>query len=71
MVEIFGSPFMRNCSAIIGLLVGYFVAAVCNVDGNRSVTNKLFEEAPAITFLWTTTFPLNFYPPAIIPLIIW
>lgn len=70
LLEIFGSPFMRNCSAICGLLVGYFVSALCTVDGNRYVTNQYFESAPAITFLWTTTFPISFYAPAIIPLII-
>lgn len=26
-VEIFGSPFLRNCSAVIGLLFGYAAAA--------------------------------------------
>jgi hypothetical protein len=40
------------------------------VDGNRYVTNRLFEAAPAITFIWTKTFPIHFYAPAILPLII-
>ncbi len=112
VVEIFGSPFMRNCSAIIGLMLGYIVAvsdththththkcspstvapvhvatsvghhsdtrvcvcrfpqAAINVDGNRFVTSTPFENAPGVTFIWTTTFPLSFYAPAIIPLII-
>lgn len=70
LVEIFGSPFMRNCSAIIGLMFGYFITAVTNVDGNRWVTNQNFDNAPSITFIWTKTFPISFYAPALIPLII-
>ncbi|KAL6749697.1 uric acid-xanthine permease [Haematococcus lacustris] len=69
-IEILGSPFMRNCSAIIGLLFGYFIAAIIDVDGKRFVTSASFESAPAITFNWTKTFPLKFYGPAIIPLIV-
>ncbi|KAG2500997.1 hypothetical protein HYH03_000819 [Edaphochlamys debaryana] len=69
-LEIFGSPFMRNASVIIALLFGYFIAAVTNYDGNKYVTTGLIDSAPGITFLWTTTFPLGFYPPAIIPLCI-
>ncbi|KAJ9504870.1 hypothetical protein QJQ45_030430 [Haematococcus lacustris] len=70
LIEILGSPFMRNCSAIIGLLFGYFIAAIIDVDGKRFVTSASFESAPAITFNWTKTFPLKFYGPAIIPLIV-
>jgi uric acid-xanthine permease len=69
-VEIFGSPFMRNCSTVIGLMVGYFAAAIATVDGKRYVTSAIFDAAPAASFIWTTTFPIGFYPPAILPLII-
>lgn len=69
-LEIFGSPFMRNCSVIIALLFGYFIAAVTRYNGKRYVTTGLIDKAPAITFLWTTTFPIGFYPPAIIPVLI-
>jgi xanthine/uracil permease len=68
--EIFGSPFFRNCSAITGLLLGYIVAAGTNYGGSKYVTNANFENAPDITFLWTTSFPLGFYAPAIIPMVI-
>lgn len=69
-VEIFGSPFFRNCSAICGLLLGYIVAAGTNYGGSKYVNSSAFDNAPAITFLWTTKFPLGFYPPAIIPMVI-
>lgn len=68
VVEIFGSPFLRNCNVIIGLAVGYIVAAATSVDGNRYVTSEKFDQAKVATFLWVDTFPLGFYWPAIIPL---
>jgi len=68
VVEIFGSPFLRNCNVIIGLAVGYIVAAATTVDGKRYVTSEKFDSAKVATFLWVDTFPLGFYWPAIIPL---
>ncbi len=44
--------------------------ALCSVDGDRYVTAAAYGDAPAITFLWTTTFPLGFYAPSVIPLVI-
>lgn len=69
-LEIFGSPFMRNASVILALLLGYLVTACITFEGKKYVTTGKIDNAPAITFLWTTTFPLGFYPPAIIPLMI-
>ncbi|KAG2448887.1 hypothetical protein HYH02_006236 [Chlamydomonas schloesseri] len=69
-LEIFGSPFMRNASVILALLFGYLIAAVTNYQGKKYVITTKIDQAPGITFLWTTTFPLGFYPPAIIPLMI-
>lgn len=50
---------MRNASIILGLLVGYLIAAVCTVDGKHYVTTTAIDNAPVFTFLWTTTFPLS------------
>lgn len=70
VVEIFGSPFLRNCNVIIALVVGYIVAVCTKVDGNNYVTSEQFDNAKVATFFWVETFPLGFYWPAIIPLLI-
>jgi len=74
LVELFGSPFMKNCNVIIALLFGYFVAGVsekCVGDQcNSYVTDTKIELADSITFLWTTTFKIGFYGPAVFPLLI-
>ena len=59
VLEIFGSPFMRNASVILALLFGYFIAAVTNYQGKKYVITTKIDQAPGITFLWTTTFPLG------------
>lgn len=69
-LEIFGSPFMRNASVIIALLFGYLIAACIKYQGKRYVITDKIDAAPGITFLWTKTFPLGFYAPAVIPLMI-
>ena len=70
VIELFGSIFMKNCNVILALLFGYFVAGVSRYDGARYVLSDNIVNADAITFLWTTTFPLGFYAPAVIPLLI-
>ncbi|KAL6771374.1 XUV1 [Auxenochlorella protothecoides x Auxenochlorella symbiontica] len=70
IIELFGSPFLRNCAVIISLLFGYMLAGVTRADGKRFVTGTKIANAPAITFLWVHTFPLNVYGPAVLPLII-
>nr|AOR51835.1 xanthine uracil permease [Phaffia rhodozyma] len=63
ITEIFGSPFMRNASIVIGLIVGMIVAGPTGyVDGSSISTS------PAITFLWVKTFKLSIYGPAILPM---
>ncbi|KAF8178010.1 xanthine/uracil permease [Pholiota molesta] len=64
LTEIFGSPFLKNISIIVGLVVGCIVAAAAGYAS--SVTIKT---APAITFLWVHTFKLGVYPPAILPML--
>ena len=68
--EFFGSVFMKNCNVIIALLFCYFVAAVSNYEGTSYVDTSRIANAPAITFLFVNTFPVGFYPPAVIPLLI-
>ncbi len=78
LTEIFGSPFLKNVSIIVGLVVGCIVAGAAGyIDGSSIQT------APAITFLWWVsprpmwllmgivnrvhTFKIRVYPPAILP----
>ena len=74
VIELFGSVFMKNCNVIIALLFGYFVAGVSSYDDNgtteRFVISKSIESAKTVTFLWAETFPIGFYAPAVIPLLI-
>ena len=69
-IELFGSVFFKNCNVFLALIFGYFVAALSNYDGLSYVTNQNFVIADPITFLWVETFPLGFYGPAVIPLLI-
>lgn len=62
LVEIFGSPFMRNASIILGLVVGMIVAGATGYVDTTSI-----KTAPAITFLWVKRFKLSVYGPAILP----
>lgn len=47
LVEFFGSPFMKNASIVVGLIVGCIVAGPAGYIDGASI-----REAPAITFLW-------------------
>jgi uric acid-xanthine permease len=61
--EIFGSPFIRNGAVFLSLICGYiFAAAVPSLQTGASfISLKAIESAPAVTFLWTTVFPLGEY----------
>lgn len=59
IIELFGSPFLRNCSVIIALLFGYLIAGVTTHDGKKYVTSSQIDRAPGITFIWVETFPLG------------
>ncbi|KAI0750925.1 Xanthine/uracil permease [Daedaleopsis nitida] len=64
LTEMFGSPFLKNISVIVGLAVGCIVAGAAGyIDGSSIQT------APAITFLWVHTFKIRVYPPAILPML--
>lgn len=64
LVELFGSPFLKNASIIVGLVVGCIVAGATGyIDGSPIRTS------PAITFIWVHTFKLRIHPPAILPML--
>ena len=70
VIELFGSVFMKNCNVILALLFGFFVAGVSDYNGLNYVDTSKITDAPAITFLWVETFPIGFYGPAVIPMLI-
>ncbi|RUS15460.1 NCS2 family nucleobase:cation symporter-2 [Endogone sp. FLAS-F59071] len=65
LVEYFGSPFLKNCEVVVGLIVGIIVSAATGYLDIASIN-----AAPSATFLWVKTFPLSVYGPAVIPLLI-
>ncbi|PWN46039.1 Xanthine/uracil permease [Ceraceosorus guamensis] len=64
-VELFGSPAMRSASIVIGLIIPTVTAGI----GGGYTSRSSIDAAPAITFLWTETFPLRVYGPAVLPLL--
>jgi len=64
LTEMFGSPFLKNISIIIGLAMGCIVAGATGYIDSSSI-----KTAPAITFLWVHTFKISVYPPAILPML--
>lgn len=69
LVEIFGSPFMRNTMVIWGLLGGYAISALASYEGDSFVTTTRMKSSPIFTFLWVETFPIGIHAPAIIPML--
>lgn len=66
---------MKNCNVVLALLFGYFIAGVSRLDLEDGTSQKYvvatsIENAKPITFLWAETFPIGFYAPAVIPLLI-
>lgn len=62
LCERFGSPLMKSTSVVWGLLVGCIVAAACGYFDNTDIN-----AAPAVSFIWTKTFPLSLYGPIVLP----
>eukprot|EP00980_Cylindrotheca_fusiformis_P030036 scaffold24233_cov117-Cylindrotheca_fusiformis.AAC.3 len=67
VIEMFGSVFMKNCNVLLALLFGYFVAGVSK---ETYIAQDNISLAEPITFLWVYTFPIGFYAPAVVPLLI-
>ncbi|KAG8986181.1 hypothetical protein FRB90_004174, partial [Tulasnella sp. 427] len=64
LTDIFASPFLKNASIIVGLVVGCIVSGAAGyIDGSSIKT------APAITFLWVHTFKIRVYGPAVLPML--
>ncbi|KAF7595285.1 hypothetical protein BBP40_006785 [Aspergillus hancockii] len=64
LCERFGSPIMKSCAVVIGLLIGCIVAAACGYFDRSGI-----DAAPIASFIWVRTFPLSIYPPLILPLL--
>lgn len=64
LCERFGSPIMKSCAVVLGLLSGCIVAAACGYFDRSGI-----DEAPVVSFIWVKTFPLTIYPPLILPLL--
>eukprot|EP00437_Effrenium_voratum_P015452 CAMPEP_0181441454 /NCGR_PEP_ID=MMETSP1110-20121109/23519_1 /TAXON_ID=174948 /ORGANISM="Symbiodinium sp., Strain CCMP421" /LENGTH=658 /DNA_ID=CAMNT_0023565345 /DNA_START=46 /DNA_END=2022 /DNA_ORIENTATION=+ len=76
LIQALGSPFLKNCSVAMALFFGYFCAGVSSYTPPGSsqalafVNTDKLDAAGTFTFLWTTTFPLGFYAPAFLPLLL-
>ncbi|KAF9895057.1 hypothetical protein FE257_004685 [Aspergillus nanangensis] len=64
LCERFGSPIMKSCAVVVGLLVGCIVAGACGYFDRAGI-----DAAPVVSFIWVKTFPLTLYPPVILPLL--
>lgn len=62
IAERFGSPIMKSCAIIVGLLVGCIVAAACGYFSSAAINS-----ARAVTFMWVHTFKLEVFGPIILP----
>jgi NCS2 family nucleobase:cation symporter-2 len=60
--ERWGSPIMKSCAVICGLLIGCIVAAACGYFSSSGI-----DVAPAATFVWVHTFKLRVYGPIVLP----
>ncbi|KAK4544040.1 hypothetical protein LTR36_004538 [Oleoguttula mirabilis] len=62
--ERFGSPIMKSCAVVLGLLVGCIVAAACGYFDRSGI-----DAAPVASFIWVHTFKLSLYGPIVLPLL--
>lgn len=62
ITERFGSPIMKSCAVVVGLLMGCIVAAACGYFSSENI-----DSAPVATFVWVHTFKLRIYGPAVLP----
>ncbi len=64
LCERFGSPIMKSCAVVVGLLVGCIIAGATGYFSSAGI-----DAAPAASFIWVKTFPLSIYAPIILPLL--
>jgi len=64
LCERFGSPIMKSCAVVLGLLVGCIVAAACGYFDRSGI-----DSAPVASFIWVHTFKLSVYGPIVLPLL--
>ena len=64
LCERFGSPIMKSCAVVVGLLVGCIIAGATGYFSSSGIS-----AAPAASFVWVKTFPLTVYAPIILPLL--
>lgn len=64
VTERFGSPIMKSCAVVVGLLMGCIVAGACGYFDRSGI-----DSAPAASFIWVHTFPLSVYGPIVLPLL--
>ena len=64
LCERFGSPIMKSCAVVVGLLVGCIIGGATGYFSREGI-----DAAPAASFIWVKTFPLTIYPPIILPLL--
>ncbi|KAK4554515.1 hypothetical protein LTR86_008369 [Recurvomyces mirabilis] len=64
LCERFGSPIMKSCAVVLGLLVGCIVAAACGYFDRSGI-----DAAPVASFIWVHTFKLSLYGPIVLPLL--
>ena len=50
--------------------MGVLIAAFAGINGPSYLTGDKITSAKPITFLWVETFPLGFYAPSLLPLLI-
>ncbi|KAJ9609351.1 hypothetical protein H2200_005678 [Cladophialophora chaetospira] len=62
LCERFGSPIMKSCAVVVGLLVGCIIAAATNYFDDSGI-----KSAKAASFIWVETFPLSLYGPMVLP----
>lgn len=62
--ERFGSPIMKSCAVVVGLLIGCIIGGATGYFDASGIT-----AAPAVSFIWVHTFPLSVYGPIVLPLL--
>lgn len=62
--ERFGSPIMKSCAVVLGLLVGCIIAGATGYFSSAGIS-----AAPAASFIWVKSYPLSVYGPIVLPLL--